>query len=397
MNTDMSLAAAAAIASVVFGMTWLVQWLLQPLAPRLNLLDHPKGRKDHAHPTPITGGIAMAVSVIGVTLMMQGGLTPRFLAFALAAALVTVVGLLDDRYDLRWHWRILAQVVAALVMVYMGGVRVEQLGPIFGLGAGSLGMLSVPFTVFATVGIINAINMIDGADGLAGLLVAAALAMLAAAAVYAGNDAFAGRILILFSAVAGFLVFNLRFPWRRRAKVFMGNAGSAFLGFAIAWCSFRLTQNPGHPVSPVLALWFVPIPIMDCLVLMVRRLRQRRSPFVADRSHIHHLMLDAGFGPTQAALLLTFFTLVCGLVAGQALRLDIPHPLLLLAFISMCVGWYALSSRRERVIAMFRWLHGWVPGKGQAAPQPVPVRQEAHVPNVRYQAVNERTLEEQAG
>ncbi len=356
VGVERGLAAAA--------LTFLVLWLLKPMAHRWNLLDFPQGRKDHAHPTPITGGLAMVVGVVVVSLSMLGNPTQSMLAFCICSVLLIIVGLADDRYDLRWYWRVLAQVVAALIMVHAGGVRVEQLGPVFGLEPTSLGTLAVPFTVFATVGIINAINMIDGADGLAGMLVAAALLMLMAAALYSGNVLIAQRMMILLGAVAAFLVFNMRFPWQRRAKIFMGNAGSAFLGFVIAWMAFRLTQNPGHPVNPVLVLWFVPVPVMDCLVLMVRRICQRKSPFIADRNHIHHLMMEGGFGPTQAACALAFFSLVCGLVAGQAMRLDVPHPWLLAAFIAMCAGWFWLTAHRARAICLFRSLYatrllGW--------------------------------------
>ncbi|MGY0561664.1 MraY family glycosyltransferase [Luteimonas sp. A277] len=337
--------------------TWIVLKLLHPLAPRLNLLDYPKGRKDHAHPTPITGGLAMLAALVAVGVVTIGSFaTDTLVSFLVAALLLTGVGLADDRYDLRWYWRILAQVLAALIMVYGAGVRVEQIGPVFGLDSLALGWLSVPFTVFATVGIINAINMIDGADGLAGLLVAVALLMLAAAAVYAGNMGLSRHSLVVAGAVGAFLLYNMRFPWQARAKVFMGNAGSAFLGLVVAWVVFRLTQNPGHPVSPVLALWLIPIPIMDCLVLTVRRTRQGRSPFSAGRDHIHHFMQDAGFGPTQAAVALAGFSLICGLLAGQAMRIDIPHPVILVAFLALCVFWYWLSARRARTLAFFRVL-----------------------------------------
>lgn len=345
-------------------LTVIVLTLLRPVARQLDLLDYPKGRKDHAHPTPITGGLAMAVGAIVTGLATLDGVGPPALAFVISSVLLIAVGLADDKYDLRWYWRILAQTVAALVMTYVGGVRVEQLGPVFGLSEWSLGWLSVPFTVFATVGLINAINMIDGADGLAGLLVAAALAMLLAAALYSGNLGMGERLVVLLGAVGGFLAFNMRLPWQPRAKLFMGNAGSAFLGFVIAWSSFRLSQNPGHPVSPALVLWFVPVPVMDTLVLMVRRLRNGQSPFIADRNHIHHLMLEAGFGPTQAGFVLAGFSVLCGLFAGQALRLDIPEPVLLLAFGGLCVAWFFLTRNRRRAICFFNALYrtrvlGW--------------------------------------
>ena len=350
-------------AGLAFALTTVALLFLQPVAARFNLLDHPNdGRKDHAHPTPVTGGIAILLGCLVGFFGMQVG-TSSVQAFTAAALLLVVVGVYDDLHDLRWYWRILAQALAALIIIHWGGVRVEQIGPVFGLSEMSLGWLSVPFTVFATIGIINAMNMIDGADGLAGLLGLAALAMLAAASVYAGNVLLAERLSVLCGALAGFLAWNIRLPWRPRAKVFLGNAGSALLGLVIAWVAFRLTQNPQHPVNPVLALWLLPIPVMDCLILIVRRLQEGRSPFSAGRDHIHHFMQDAGFGPTNAALWLTAFSLLCGLLAGQAMRLDVPHPVLLAAFLLLCVGWYLLTRKRERAVAFFRRLR-----RGQLAP-----------------------------
>lgn len=344
------------VALAAAGVTWFVQWLLHPLAPRLNLLDFPKGRKDHAHPTPITGGLAMLAGVLALGFSSVVSMDIATFAFLTASTLLVVVGLLDDMHDLSWTVRIPVQVVAALIMVYVGGVQVEQIGSVFGLGELSLGALSVPFTVFATVGLINAINMIDGADGLAGSLVLTALIMLTAAGLYSGNEDVANRALLMGGVVAAFLSYNLRFPWQDKAKIFMGNAGSAFLGFVIAWLAFRLTQSAAHPVNPVLALWMVMVPVMDCLVLMIRRIRVRQSPFIADRNHMHHMMIDAGFGPTRSAVVLSLITGLCGLAVGQAMRLNVPNPLLLALFVVMCLGWYWISGRRERAVGFFRKL-----------------------------------------
>lgn len=344
-------------------LTALLVWLSLPVAHRLGLLDHPAGRKDHAQSTPVTGGLAIVLGCGLVFLCSRSPSTSSLHAFLVSAFCLVAMGLYDDLHDLRWYWRVLGQAVVALLIIYWGGVRVEQIGPVFGLGDLSLGWLSVPFTVFATVGLINAMNMIDGADGLCGLLGLAALAMLAAASIYAGNTLLASRLSVLCGALVGFLVWNMRLPWQPRARVFLGNAGSALLGLAIAWTSFRLTQNKAHPVNPVLALWLLPIPVMDCLVLIVRRLQEGRSPFSAGRDHIHHIMQDAGFGPTRAALHLTWVSLLCGLVVGQAMRLDVPNPLLLLAFLALCVGWYLLTRDRARAVAFFRRL--------RRAPQPV--------------------------
>lgn len=350
--------AALLVATAVTG---LVMWFAEPSARRLNLLDHPNdNRKDHATPTPVTGGIAMVAGVIVAGIATQSP-SPASYAFGMAAILLLVVGVVDDMRDVRWWVRILAQVFAALILIYVGDVRIEQIGPVFGFGNLALGYLSVPFTVFATVGLINAINMVDGMDGLAGSLVLAALVMMFGAAWYSGNLPVGEKLMVLAGAVAAFLLWNLRLPWRPRARAFMGNAGSAFLGLAIAWVAFRLTQNPGHPVSPVLALWLLPIPVMDCLVLIVRRLREGRSPFAAGRDHIHHLMLDAGFSPNWVLAVLVAFSLLCGLVIGQAMRLDVPHPVLLSAFLLLCGWWYWLTARRARALRFFRRSRGQGP------------------------------------
>src|SRR5690606_17481102 len=228
-------------------------------------------------------------------------------------------------------------------------------------------------------GIINAINMVDGADGLAGSLVAACLLMLAAAAIYAGNPSLARVSLVIAGAVTAFLLYNMRFPWQPRARTFMGNAGSAWLGLLVAWVVFRLAENPGHAVNPVRARWLIPIPIMDCLVLSVRRVREGRSPFSAGRDHIHHFMQDAGFGPTQAALTLAGFSFGTGLVAGQLMRLDVPNMLILAAFLVLCVGWYALSTSRAKTLRFFAVLRA-LPGFGPLPERAHTARGRSEVP-----------------
>lgn len=346
-----------ATAALAFLAAYALIWLLQPVAHRYGWLDRPtQPRKTHREPTPVTGGPAIFIAVLLGGMAAENTPTPALAGLLSGALLLLVVGLLDDMHDLRWYYRIGAQVVAALLMIYVGGVQVEQLGPMLGLKDTNVGMLSVPITVIATVGLINAINMIDGIDGLAGSLSAAFMFMLCAAALYAGNELIANRSLMLGAAVCGFLLMNLRLPWQARAKVFLGNSGSAMLGFTAAWLAFRLTQNEGHPVSPVLALWLLPIPVMDTLVLMATRLKRGQSPFHADRNHIHHLMLDAGFRPSGIVLSLVGFSLATGLVVGQLMRLNVPNVLLLLAFVLMCVWWGWMTMRRARALRMFRRL-----------------------------------------
>jgi UDP-GlcNAc:undecaprenyl-phosphate GlcNAc-1-phosphate transferase len=329
--------------------------VLHPIARKLGLFDHPSGRKNHDEPTANIGGLAMAGAIF-VVMAWFTALSGASIAFMIAAGLLVLIGALDDRYDLRWWMRMLAQCVAVLVMIYVGGLRIEHVGPLFGVSSTGLGIFSVPFTMFATVGVINAINMSDGVDGLAGSISLAALCMLDAAALYSGNDVLAERLAVFAGAVLGFLLMNMRFPWQPHARVFMGDAGSSFLGFIIAWGSFRLTQNWSHPVTPILAPWLLATPLIDCVTLIARRLAHGQSPFRADRGHMHHLMLDAGFTPTQLTLTLTAINLALGFCAAIMLKLKLPQPLLVLVFIAVCLWYFRLTARRERAVAAFAGL-----------------------------------------
>lgn len=136
--------------------------------------------------------------------------------------------------------------------------------------------------------------------------------------------------------------------------MFLGNGGSMLLGFIIAWTSVRLTQNPAHPVSPVLGPWTLALPLIDCVTLMFRRWRQGRSPFAADRHHMHHMLLDAGFSATRVVLVLAGLSLLLGLGAALALKLGVYRPLLVLVFLVLLAAWYAFSSDYARAVARLR-------------------------------------------
>lgn len=361
------IAKGLAVVATAALLTWLALRVLKPLAHRMDWLDHPRGRKDHAEPTPIVGGMAVAFGSTAAAMgfgLFFGGMS-SVLSFVVAGGLLIIVGLLDDLYDIPWPWRIAAQVAAALVMTFGAGVKVAYIGDVFGVPVDGLGWLSVPFTVFITVALINALNMCDGADGLAGSLVAAALLMLAMAALYSGNDLLFERLLTLVAAIVVFLWYNLRTPWQKRARVFLGNAGSMFLGFVIAWVTLRLTQNPAHPVTPVLAPFFLVPPIMDSIALIIRRLCHGKSPFSADRNHLHHLMLDAGFNPTQVAGVLTLFSFACGGLAALSQRYDwVSISALIVLYTLGTIAWFAFSYRRERAVAGFARLRGWLGWRG---------------------------------
>ncbi|QBB72269.1 undecaprenyl/decaprenyl-phosphate alpha-N-acetylglucosaminyl 1-phosphate transferase [Pseudolysobacter antarcticus] len=329
--------------------------MLNPVARRFGWLDHPRNRKDHASATPFTGGLAIMLAVLA-SLPFAHLTIETVLAFCAAALLLLMIGILDDLHSLPWPLRLLIQCAAALIMVYAGGLRARYVGLPGDAAWFDLATFSVPFTVFITVGVINALNMLDGSDGLAGCVTLATLLMLAAVSHFVGNVALLDLIVILAGAVAGFLVLNLRYPGQPRARAFLGNSGSTILGFAIAWLTIRISHSSLYPVSSVLGPWFVAPPLIDCVVLITRRLHQRRSPFGGDRDHLHHLMLDAGYSPTQVALLLATLTLLLGFGALLATCLG-AHPLaLVVTFFVLIAAHYFFTLDRQRAVSALRHL-----------------------------------------
>ncbi len=352
------------LAGVPFLATALLIFLLKPLAVRLGLVDHPiSARKTHADPTPLVGGAALTFAGLcaGAVLLP---ITPDLAALGAASLMLLVVGEFDDRYDINWRIRIIAQAAAAVVL-YVGGVRVEWIGGALGFTGHPLGVLSLPFTVLATVGITNAINWADGIDGLAGSLSLAALFMLVAGSVYAGNEPLATSLILMAGCVMGFLAFNLRTPWRPKATVFLG-CGAEILGLWIAWASFRLTQTAGHPVTPVLAPFLIAPPVIDCLVLIVRRMRSRRSPFSADRDHMHHRLTDLGMTSTAIVALLVTITLAVGLAAAAARLAHVPEPVFPIVYLSATCAYFFITRR-----ALRRTVRAEPP---RPLPEPAPVR-----------------------
>jgi UDP-GlcNAc:undecaprenyl-phosphate GlcNAc-1-phosphate transferase len=330
--------------------------LLVPLADRFGLTDKPDERKQHGVPTPMHGGLTILLVLVTTAAIFHDLSSSSAWAFYLAGGLLLLVGLADDLKDLSWRWRIGAQVLAAIGMMYLGGVSVQQLSDVVGVQHFSLGWLALPVTVFVVVGMINALNMADGVDGLAGGQAMVSLLLFVAFALYAGNYAAAERLLAVAAAVAGFLCWNLRRPGLPRAEVFLGDAGSMLLGFIIAWTAIRLSQSPAHPVSPVLGPWTIALPLVDTCSLILRRLRGGSSPFGADRNHLHHLLLDAGYSSTQIAVGGMAVSLALGLGAALLVKLGVYRPLLVVAFFVLIGAHYKLTADRERAVRFFRRL-----------------------------------------
>ena len=337
-----------------------------PLARRWGLLDCPGGRKQHDCPIPVTGGAVILLAVVAGFFIFEPNWNLRVAGFLIGAVMLVAVGQMDDKYDLRWTWRIAAQALAAVLLFWLAGVKAHNLQDVFGFMGANIGVLALPFTIFAVVGVINALNMADGVDGLAGSLALVSLLLFTSFALYAGDTDLAVRLLSLAAAVVGFLLWNARFPWQPRARVFLGNGGSMLLGFIIAWAALRLTQSPAHPVSPVLGPYTLALPLIDCVVLMVRRYRRGASPFKADRNHMHHLLLDAGYRPFLVVLLMAGGSLALGMAAALAVLAGIYRPVLVGCFLILVGGWYLFTRNREHAVARLRRLRGGGPAPAAA-------------------------------
>ncbi len=296
--------------------------ILRPLAMTIGLVDVPDARKTHQGPIPLIGGLAIFVAVAAACMMPAvtgvSASVPGILSFLLAGALLVGVGLVDDFIELSPAVRLLAQALASLAMIFGADVVLSNLGQLTISGASlELGLLAVPFTVFTTVGVINALNMCDGLDGLSGTQALVSLAGFAIALSLWGQPGEASLLTILGGGVVGFLLFNLRLPGRSRAAIFLGDAGSMFLGFSLTWFAVSLSQGPGRVLEPAAALWFITVPIMDAVAMMLRRIVKGRSPFSPDREHLHHIFLLAGYSVNQTVALMALIS-AAGVAVGLA-------------------------------------------------------------------------------
>ena len=335
--------------------TVLLIVLLRPVAVKVGLVDVPNERKNHQAPTPLVGGIAVFGGFVLGFLLCGGGpvpLSPREVySFFGAGFLLVGIGLVDDFLELSAAFRFMAQVLAALLMIFGAGVLLNDVGSMTVSGAViKLGPLAIPFTIFAALGVINAFNMCDGVDGLSGSLALTSLSGLLVAAYMWGSPEDAWLLLTLGTAIAGFLVFNRRLPGRMRASIFMGDAGSMFLGFVLAWYAISLSQGEARTLPPSAALWFLMLPIFDAVAMMLRRILKRRSPFAADREHLHHIFLLAGYSVNETVAIMTGLATAGVFVGLASVYFQLPELLVSGAFLVAGIGYFWMITHVWKVM-----------------------------------------------
>jgi UDP-GlcNAc:undecaprenyl-phosphate GlcNAc-1-phosphate transferase len=305
----------------IVGLSVLLLVRLGPIARRVGLVDRPSERKTHGGEVPAIGGIAIYLSFVMALTLVPFGLTEhRTLIFA--SGLLMIVGVLDDYNDIRPSTKVLAQIAAAIVLVYMGDVFVPSIGDIFGWDNGNeqgLGSLARLLSIFAIVAMINAFNMIDGHDGLLSGIVLIVIVCVAAYCGVSGNWKAQFTLLLLFLPVAVFFLFNLGIFPRKVGQSFLGDAGSMFLALIIAYLVIALTNEDNAALRRVQVPWILGLPIFDMIAVLFDRLKSRRSLVAADRRHIHHLLLRRGYSASTVLVILLFIHLclsAIGILAG---------------------------------------------------------------------------------
>lgn len=288
---------------------------LRPLAERFKLVDQPSGRKIHVGAIPLVGGIAIFVTLLFLAMLL--GFKPQTytLTFMTSLAILVIMGAADDREELHALGRMIGQIFVSLLAVIFAGIKITSFGNILGFGVVNLGYASGIVTILAIVLFINATNMLDGSDGLAGSIALVQLIFLTVMTL--GESSVVTEkliILCLIGSILAFLYFN--FPWRaeKSALVFLGDAGSMILGFAIIWFCIQFSQSPLSIIKPVTVLWITSVTLYDFFTVFIRRIKKRSSPLHADRTHLHHILYDLKLSRMQIVMTIAFSNLLLGIL-----------------------------------------------------------------------------------
>jgi len=300
---------------------------------RLGLRDNPDTRKLHTGTVPLTGGIAIFLTILFGTWALA--IPPLSFPMLVIAGLVFAVGVFDDWRHINPWLRLGVHYGAGLLLAAYGGIAIVDVGNLLALGNIPLLLLGVPLTALSVAGLTNAYNMIDGIDGLAAATGALPLLVLYCLALQAGHP-MADTLLLTLVPLGVFLLFNLGRNARLMPKIFLGDAGSVTLGFFVTASLVYFSQGDNALIHPVTALWLVTVPLMDMLATMLNRARQGRRLMTADRFHLHHKLMEHGLDAHRTLALLVAYGLACALL-GLALQ-QMPEYISLLCYCLLFCG-----------------------------------------------------------
>ncbi|MFT6987712.1 MAG: UDP-GlcNAc:undecaprenyl-phosphate GlcNAc-1-phosphate transferase [Psychromonas sp.] len=316
--------------------------LLRPVAIKFGLVDKPTTRKAHTGNIPLIGGISVYIGLLiacVLVLIFSPVHAEQLMTYLLASLLMVITGALDDRYDLSVRVRITVQTVVASIMMFVAGDAIFSLGNLFALGELPLWYFAYPFTVIAVLGAINAYNMVDGIDGLIGGVSISTFITLAIL-FFLSDDLNEALFCVLCVAVLmPYLIYNLQLFSFCNKKIFMGDAGSMFIGLTIVWLlaigSQPHSTDETTSFSPVVALWVIALPLMDMAAIMMRRMKKGFSPFKPDRDHLHHIFMRAGFSSRETLIIITLLSLMLSSIGVLTTVYAVPDLIQLIAFIAL--------------------------------------------------------------
>ena len=304
------------------------------LAQKWNIVDLPdKERHLHKKATPVLGGLAIYIAFI-VTFfivvlyrhhvhseVISDILNPRVQGLLVGSTIIMIVGLIDDRFDMNAKVKLLFQILAACVLVLpwfnvcftvVGG---HDLNALWYIGNFAVPLGSIA-TVFWVVLICNTINLMDGLDGLAaGIVAIAAITFVLISIFLIGSIGMAILASILAGVTVGFLFYNFN-----PAKTFMGDSGALFLGYIIATLSVLQNWKMATIVALGMPILVLSVPICDITFAVIRRLLNGKSPFAADRGHLHHRLLDSGLSQKRTVLIIYGLTIAGCIIALTLFR-----------------------------------------------------------------------------
>lgn len=283
-------------AAVSFFITFMMIPVIMRVAMQKRLYDLPDARKLHTRPIASLGGVGIfAGFLLTCLLIIKPGLDHSFQAFYAAAVVMFFLGIKDDILIISPTKKFIGQLLAAGILVHLGGVQISSMH-------GLLGIYELPHTMsiaisyFTIIVVTNAFNLIDGVDGLAASLGLLVMITFGTYFGYVDMDGYAALAFALAGSLGAFLIFNFN-----PAKIFMGDSGSLLLGLissvlVIKFIAVADAPAVGFPVASVVAVGFsvLMLPLSDTLRVFSIRIAQGRSPFSPDRNHIHHLLLDRG-------------------------------------------------------------------------------------------------------
>ncbi|WP_192508453.1 UDP-N-acetylglucosamine--undecaprenyl-phosphate N-acetylglucosaminephosphotransferase [Pseudoalteromonas aurantia] len=328
-------------------------FMIKPVAEKVGLVDTPCNRKRHVGSIPLIGGVSIFLAVL-VSIIVFLPMERRLVVYLVCAAAIVLLGVIDDYRQLGVKVRLCVQSVVALLMMWGSDTYINNLGNVFGFGGIELGVWGIPFTVVAVIAAINAFNMIDGIDGLAGAMSIITFAAILVLMMVNGGE-LSVLPLIIIATIVPYLAFNLGVLGHKNRKIFMGDAGSMFIGLSVIWLLMIATQSStSNAFSPVTALWVISIPLMDMMAIIIRRIKKRQSPFMADRDHLHHVFMRIGFSSRKALASISFFAIIFAAIGVLGELIGVPEYLMLILFVVVFISYSACIQHAWKVARFLR-------------------------------------------